>query len=277
MKTFIFTLFFFFSALSAANETQNSANWVDAFTNKRDAGGYLSVGIAVQNQQGLYQSSGIKLKGNVHGAYYFENGFLLEFPGLSDKFESQFALGYNIANLGNWEFDALLSMAHGEIKYNAQQDGFSKEASPYFGLRAMGTIADLDAMFVVGTNSNKMDYSGGVYAAAWLAKSWNINNWTLYSSIGAQYRNDAILDYYYGVPESAQVTEPFQATGGFNYLYKLGVKKPLDEHWLIEGFFSYTHYASSIVDSPYSQNILKFNEGRSDQGSLFNLSINYVF
>lgn len=260
-----------------ADDRSASDSWFDMFSTKRDGGGFLAVGLALENQRGLYQSSGMKLRANVHGAYYFENGLFFEFPGLTDKFESQFALGYNLASTQNWEFDVILSTAHGSLVYRSPTDSFSKDTTPFWGLRAIGSIAGLDTMFVYGVNSNKMDYSGGRYAAAWLGKSWNINNWHIYSSLGAQYRNDAILDYYYGVPESSTANSPYQANGGFNLIYKLGFKKPLDENWVVEGGLSFKRYADAIIDSPYTQNILNNNQGRSDKGSALNLTISYVF
>ncbi|RZQ51707.1 hypothetical protein C1E23_17890 [Pseudoalteromonas phenolica] len=277
MKTLLITSLLLCTALNFANAQTSPSNLTDAFNNKRDAGGYFSPGFVLEHQKGLYQSEGFDSKLSVRGAYYFKNGFFLEIPGGSDKFESNFALGYNLFNVGDWEFDALYSSAHGDLNYNYLEDSFEKNSTPYLGLRAIGTISGLDAMFLYGVNTNKSDFSGGHYAAAWLGKSWNIQNWHLFSSVGLQYRNDEILDYYYGVPESAKYHPTFKANGGFNFIYKMGVKRPITENWLLEGFFSYTSYADSIVNSPYTQNILKYNEDRSDAGSRFNVSLHYVF
>lgn len=277
MKTLFIIPLVVCSAFSYANVQTSTTNLSDAFSNKRDPGGYFSTGLVLEHQQGLYKSEGFKSRFSLRGAYYFENGLFLELPGFSDKFESNFAVGYNLANVGDWEFDSIFSTAHGELNYNYREDSFNKNNTPYIGLRAMGTIAGLDAMFIYGINTNKSDFSGGHYAAAWLAKSWNVQNWHFFSSVGLQYRNDEILDYYYGVPESAKYHPTFNADGGFNFIYKMGVKKPISENWLVEGFLSYTDYADSIVDSPYSQNILKFNEGRSDKGSRISVSLHYVF
>lgn len=277
MRNLLFAPFVLCSALCFAHENPDTAGWSDVFSKKRDSGGFLAVGIAIQNQQSLYQSAGFRLSGDVRGAYYFENGFLLEYPGFSNKFEDHPTLGYNIANVGNWEFDAIRSSAHGLIKRNKFHDGASKNATGYWGLRAIGTIAGLDTMLVYGISPNTANGDSGTYAAAWLAKSWNVNNWHLYTSLGAQYRNAAILDYYYGVSARATTLEPYKPGSGVNFIYKVGVKKPITEDWLLEGFLSYTHYASAIIDSPLSQKTLNNYAGRSEQGSNFNLSISYVF
>ncbi|MDP2714558.1 MipA/OmpV family protein [Rheinheimera sp.] len=277
MKHYYLTPLLLCSAVSLANEQTSDTSWYDFLQQKRDAGGFFSAGIVGQNSQGLYRSEDFKVWPELKGAYYFNNGLFIEYPGLSDKFDNQFAVGYNLGSTENWEFDVLLSMAHGGLNYSDAQSSFKKDASPYLGVRAIGTIAGFDTMLVYGTNSNKMDYSNGLYGAAWLGKSWNIDNWHLYSSVGAQYRNAAMLDFYYGVPDNHAGLPAYDAKGGVNFIYKVGFKKPLTENWLVEGNFSMTDYADSIIDSPYSQSILQHNENRSDNGRTVSLSISYVF
>ncbi|MBU1310816.1 MAG: MipA/OmpV family protein [Gammaproteobacteria bacterium] len=277
MKHYFLTPLLLCSAVSLANEHTSDTSWYDFLKQKRDSGGFFSAGLAVQNSRGLYQSEDFKVRPEFKGAYYFNNGLFIEYPGRSDKFDNQTAMGYNLGTTENWEFDVLLSMAHGELSYTSVQSSFKKDASPYFGVRAIGTIAGFDTMLVYGTNSNKMNYSNGLYGAAWLGKSWNVNNWHLYSSVGAQYRNAAMLDFYYGVPDNDAVLPAYDAKGGVNFIYRAGFKKPLNENWLVEGNFSVTRYADSIIDSPYSQSILQRNEDRSDTGRVFSLSISYVF
>ena len=277
MKHYYLTPLLLCSAVSLANEQTSDTSWYDFLQQKRDGGGFFSAGIVVQNSQGLYRAVDFKVRPEFKGAYYFNNGLFIEYPGLSDKFDSQFAVGYNLGSTENWEFDVLLSMAHGVLNYTGAQSSFKKDASPYLGVRAIGTIAGFDTMLVYGTNSNKMDYSNGLYGAAWLGKSWNINNWHLYSSVGAQYRNAAMLDFYYGIPDNQAGVPAYDAKGGVNLIYKAGFKKPLNENWLVEGNFSMTRYADSIIDSPYSQSILQRNENRSDRGRTFSLSTSYVF
>ncbi|CAM4075743.1 MipA/OmpV family protein [Pseudoalteromonas byunsanensis] len=277
MKTLLLTPLLLCSAISSADEPVDATSWLKTFSEKRESGGYLSAGLSLQYQQGLYQEKELAVSAQLRGAYYFESGLFVEYPGQTNKFENQFTAGYNVANIGDWEFDAILSSAHGSLKYHYQGDSFNKSATPYLGLRATGTLAGFDTMIVYGINSNKMDFRGGRYAAAWLAKSWQLQNWHLYGSLGVQYRNEDLLNYYYGVPETANHHLTYQADGGINVIYKLGIKKPISEHWLVESFFSYTDYADSIVESPYTQNILKYNENRSDKRSALNLSISYVF
>ena len=277
MKHYFLTPLLLCSAVSLANEQTSDTSWYEFLKQKRDSGGFFSAGIAVQNSQGLYRSEDFKLLAELKGAYYFKNGLFVEFPGRSDKFENQIAVGYNLGSTDNWEFDVLLSIAHGGLTYTGAQSSFKKVASPYWGLRAMGTIGGLVTMLVYGINGNQSDYRNGQYGAAWLGKSWNIHNWHLYSSLGAQYRNEAMLDFYYGVPDNHAGLPAYDAKGGFNVIYKAGFKKPLNENWLVEGNFSMTRYADSIIDSPYSQSILQHNEDRSDTGRVFSLSISYVF
>ena len=277
MKTLSITPLLLCSAMSFSNEQTDTLNWKDAFSNKRESGGYLSAGLILEHYQGLYKPKGFESKLNLRGAYYFKNGLFAEFPGFSDKFESNLALGYNLANSIDWEFDAVFSYAHGELSYDYKEDSFNKNSTPYIGLRAMGTIAGLDAMLLYGMTTNKRDFSGGHYAAVWLAKSWNIQNWHFFTSVGLQYQNQEILDYYYGVPETANYHSEYHAKDGLDLIYKLGVKKPISENWLVEGFYSYTDYADSIINSPYSQNILKNEDGRKDKGSRISLSLYYVF
>lgn len=275
MKILIVTPLLLCSALSFADSQTNPTNWGDAFSNKRDAGGYFSIGLAVHNQHGLYQPSDTEADLIFSGAYYFENGLFAELPSHNDKFETSLTLGYNLANVGEWEFDTIYSYAHGSLQRGNVD---VKEKTPYLGIRATGTIAGIDTMFSYGLNTNNKRYSNGHYAAAWFAKSWNVKNWYIYGSLGLQYRNSKMLDYYYGVEQSDIYHTNYQADAGVNIIYKLGVKKPINEDWVVEGFFSYTDYADSIIDSPYTQNVLRYYDGdRSDKGRVLSLSINYVF
>ncbi|WP_261592544.1 MipA/OmpV family protein [Pseudoalteromonas holothuriae] len=247
------------------------------FFKKREAGGFLTVGLSSFYQGGIYKDHKTYLHAHINAAYYFENGLFVEHPGHSNKFNASFSAGYNLFNTPNWEFDLMVSTAHGDLNFYAGADSFEKRSTSYLGLRASGEVAGIQVQAVLAPATKNKDNSGGSYASLSLAKDWQYKNWRFYGSVGAQYRSEKMLDYYYGVPQSAQSFKAYNAKGGANLITKFGFSKPLLEDWLLEGNISYTKYTNSIINSPYTQFILQRNTDRKDYGSHVGLSLSYVF
>ncbi|MDP4489209.1 MipA/OmpV family protein [Pseudoalteromonas piscicida] len=255
------------AVLMAASAAQ--AKSTDA---KKEGHGYLAIGYGINYNSDIYNNAETSLLPTVHGAYYFSNGLFVEFPGRAEKFDPALALGYQFYKTENWEFDALLSTAHGRINYRFGGTRYELNTSSYLGVRATGNVFGLQIRTIVAPKVINSDYSDGRYASLWISKPWQYKNWHFYSAVGAQYRNSAMLDYYYG----GAPFKGYEAKGGANLGVKLGFSRALTENWIVDGHVSYTKYASGIMDSPITKAIVNFND-RIEHGESIGLSLSYVF
>lgn len=260
----------------ATASPDDTSLWADVF-NKRESGGYLMLGISAGYGGSLYRDHQTSISLQPRGAYYFSTGLFAEYPGRLDQFDAKFTLGYNLFNTERWEFDAIISTAHGKIRYLTADESIEKQGAGYLGIRAAGDIGGLRMQVILAPLIKNREFEHGHYASLWIGKSWQLKNWHFYSSVGAQYRNDAMLDYYYGVPDTAVAFDEYQAKGGVNLIYKAGFSRPVTEHWLVEGYIAYTDYTSAILDSPYINAILVNQPDRKAYGSDLGFSLSYVF
>ncbi|MBQ4813236.1 MipA/OmpV family protein [Pseudoalteromonas luteoviolacea] len=268
-----------FACLLSANvHAQSETDFWQGFSNKREAGGFLSLGASFSYGGGLLSDIDTRTNLVVSGNYYFENGLFIEVPGNANKFEPSWAMGYNLYNTDDWEFDLIYSSAHGPLEYRVHpKEGGDKDLTAYLGLRMSGEVGNYQFQAIFAPNADNSEYNDGLYASAWLARSWQYKNWHFYGSIGLQYRNSNMLDYYYGVPDSAVMLKPYDASGGVNTHLKVGFTKPLNDAWVLDGTVGITDYASSIDDSPYSQLAKTYNPNRSELGRHIALTLSYVF
>ncbi|BBN82536.1 hypothetical protein PA25_25210 [Pseudoalteromonas sp. A25] len=261
------------TALSAISvHADNTTNTEFDYFAKRQGGGYLAAELAVTYGGSLYVNNHTKVSLSLNGAYYFDNGLFVELPGKSNEFDSDFALGYNLFNTPNWEFDLLWSTAHGSLTSIT-----TKKTTRYLGLRASGEVAGLNVQAIVAPSADTDTYNNGQYASLWLSKNWQYKNWNFYGSLGAQYRNANMLNYYYGVPEDSQRFDPYQASGGTNLTYKVGFRKPFAQSWLFEGNIAYTSYTDAILDSSITKAVLEHNYRRKDYAATTSVWVSYVF
>ncbi|MCF6441228.1 MipA/OmpV family protein [Pseudoalteromonas luteoviolacea] len=269
------TSIFHFPAVYAEEET----SFWEGFSNKREAGGFLSLGLGASYGGGLLTNIATRPILNINGNYYFENGLFVEVPGSDSKFEPQWAMGYNLYNSSEWEFDVIFSAAHAHISYygyvsNAYDE---RDLTGYVGLRVTGAIGSYQIQTILAPKADNSEYDGGTYASFWVAKSWQHKNWHFYSSVGFQYRNSAMLNYYYGVPYKSARVDPYQASGGVNTKLKLGFTTPVGKRWVVDGAIGLTDYATSIDDSPYSLDALNTISNRSRLGRHISVTMSYVF
>ncbi|MBQ4838121.1 MipA/OmpV family protein [Pseudoalteromonas luteoviolacea] len=264
--------------LPTAYGTTAPSFW-DGFTNKREAGGFLSLGFGASYGGGLLSNIATRPLININGNYYFENGLFIEVPGSDSKFEPDWAMGYNLYNTNEWEFDLIFSSAHSHMTYYGYFEGNydDRDLTGYIGLRVTGALGQYQIQSILAPKADNSEYDGGAYASLWVARSWQIKNWNYYASIGFQYRNSNMLNYYYGVPYKSSRVAPYEASGGVNTLLKFGFTKPISESWVVDGSIGFTDYASSIDKSPYSIDALKYVSNRSKLGRNVNITLSYVF
>lgn len=85
-------------------------------------------------------------------------------------------------------------------------------------------------------------------------ESWR-SQWAV--TLGANYKSEEILDYYYGVDaddtDAGQILfEPAKA--GASTMLRLDWQKPLGDHWSLRAIVQYTHLPNPIIDSPLVSN-----------------------
>lgn len=87
-----------------------------------------------------------------------------------------------------------------------------------------------------------LDQSRPIYLTEWLIiPSWGVN-----------YLSEKLVDYYYGVsPAEARVDRPaYSADAGWSLSGRVYVERPINQEWTLFGFVRYSHFSSSITDSP---------------------------
>ena len=248
-------------------------------SNATESRGYLSVGLGLEYNHGLYQTEETKAQLIVNGAYYWSNGFFIEFPGRANKFNPDIAAGYHFYSTSRWEFDAIASLAHGDIDFAMYGTKVEKIGSAYIGVRATGEVAGLDVQAIVAPLILQDDYDGGAYASLWLSKSWFIKNTQVYASVGAQYRDAKILNFYYGtegLPDAWNMPD-YKADAGINTSVQIGATYPLSNKMVVDVYGRFTQLADSITDSPVAQSVLTADSSRTDSETQFGISLSYVF
>lgn len=84
------------------------------------------------------------------------------------------------------------------------------------------------------------------------AYPWKHGNWRVVPSVGINWKNSNLLDYYYGVRNSeANFSRPaYKASSGFNSFAKLSVSYRINDNWGIVGVAEYESLSRSIRHSP---------------------------
>ncbi len=84
------------------------------------------------------------------------------------------------------------------------------------------------------------------------AYPWRHGNWKLVPSIGVNWKNSRLLDYYYGVrdKEANLVRSAYTAESGFNSFAKLSLSYRINDNWGIVGVAEYETLSRSIRRSP---------------------------
>ena len=219
--------------------------------NARD-GAYLDfgIGIGIQSAPFIYDDendSGLDLF--VNGRYQ-KYGFFVEFPhGTSKQQATVLSLGYNFLNTEHWSYDLQLAMNHRDLDHklpisnrNSQRVSHSK-----LGLRILGDYHNTHIKLILAGASGDQD--GGLYASAWLSQNYSYYNWNFYGSFGIEYRNEDVVNYFYGINEVEGL--PFyRGEAGFEYTGQLGTSYPINENWVFEAFVRTALLPSGISDSP---------------------------
>ncbi|WP_233520588.1 MipA/OmpV family protein [Flocculibacter collagenilyticus] len=238
---FSFSTLMIFSQASAAEK------------NIRD-GGYLDFGVGQGHESDPFifdneDDSGLDLY--VNGRYQLY-GVFVELPhGTSKQQSTVLSLGYNFLNTENWSYDIQLAMNHRDLEHKVPgtERVSTRESHSKLGLRILGDFDQTHLKFIVAGASGDPDV--GLYASAWLSQNYQYYNWDVYGSIGIEYRNEGVVNYFYGVNENEFEGLPsYKGDAGFEYTGQVGASYPINEHWVFEAFARTTLLPTGITDSP---------------------------
>jgi outer membrane protein len=225
--------------------------------NIRD-GSYLDIGIGLAYQSDPFtydneNDSGLDIFIN---ARYQKYGLFVEFPhGTSKQQNTVLSLGYNFLNTEHWSYDLRLAMNHRDLDYKLPKSQIITRRISHskLGLRILGDYDNTHVKFIVAGSSG----AKGFYASGWLSQNYQYNNWNFYSTVGIEYRNEDVVNYFYGIGEDEFLGNNeinglpnYHGKSGFEYTGQVGFDYPITTDWVFEGFARTTLLPSGITDSP---------------------------
>jgi outer membrane protein len=247
------------SILSPAPLIAAEAVKKESTDNIRD-GSYFDIGIGLIYQSDPFifdneNDSGLDIF--INGRYQ-KHGFFVEFPhGTSMQQNTILSIGYNFLNTEHWSYDLRLAMNHRDLDYKLPKSNVvsSRVSHSKLGLRILGDFDNTHLKFIIAGASG--DPESGVYASAWLSQNYQYSNWNFYTTVGIEYRNEDVVNYFYGIGEnefSGSNEIPglpsYQGKSGFEYTGQVGFDYPITTDWVFEGFARTTLLPSGITDSP---------------------------
>lgn len=236
----------------------------DNTENIRD-GAYLDIGIGLTYQADPFiyddnDDSGLDVF--INGRYQ-KYGLFVEFPhGTSQQQNTVISIGYNFLNTEHWSYDLRLAMNHRELEYKLPKSNFVSRRVSHskFGLRILADFDNTHLKFIVAGASGPngiLSTDNGLYAGAWLSQNYQYHNWNFYSTFGIEYRNEDVVNYFYGVgegefPGSNEIDglPSYQGESGLEYTGQVGFDYPITTDWVFEAFARATFLPSGITDSP---------------------------
>lgn len=186
------------SFLVAAEEEKEKR---DTTENIRD-GSYLDIGIGLTYQSDPFifdneNENGLALSVK---SRYQKNGFFVELRlGASEQQKSRLSYGYNFLNTEHWSYDFRIATNHRVLEHKLPKSNFvSRRVSQLTsGLRILGDYDNTHLRFIVAESSG----AKGLYASGWLSQNYQYNNWNFYSTVGIEYRNEDVVNHFYGISE----------------------------------------------------------------------------
>ncbi|MEN0038768.1 MAG: MipA/OmpV family protein [Cellvibrio sp.] len=239
-------------------------------------GGYLEVGGGLKVfTSPFYGAPEGNEQGEVHAeafidisARYQYNGWFVEM--FSQSLE-QFSAGYNFYNGDNWAVDLVGLSDHDEMDEDASKDyrGLNRRRfDVLLGPRGTAYLGN----YILQVHALKdivSTHEGEVYSIK-LARHWQHRNLNFHAIVGATYRTQEVMDYYYSIDadEASEKFPEFTASGGMSYIVELGATYPISESWVFRGFIRRTQIDSALTKSPLIVD---------DHGEMIATAISYVF
>lgn len=280
MKIILFILSLLMVPLCLAEDISNSVRSGQASAESAE-GGYLDIGLGVgffsspiyaypHNNKPDSATYEPLVYVNINGRYQYKNFFV---EAYSEGIYA-FNLGYKVWHNRDWSVDIIGSQVHADVgdeEEHWQETGLNvREADFNLGIR----LNYYQPRYVLQFNLLRdiSDTHNGFIASVLAGKSWQVRNTNLHLLSGLSYKSQAVGNYYLGISEKeAQQSDQFdayQAGAGGEFNFEAGVTYPVNENWVLRGFYRYTQFLSGVRNSP----LLIRTEGQ-----ILATSISYVF
>jgi len=217
--------------------------------NIRD-GAYLDIGISQ-----VYQSDPFKFdNGNDNGLQaavngrYQKYGFFVELRlGATEQESSRLSYGYNFLNTEHWSYDFRIATNHSVLEHTLPKSNFvsTRDSQLAKGLRILGDYDNTHLRFIIAESSG----AKGLYAGGWLSQNYQYNNLNFYGSAGIEYRNEDVINHFYGINE-VEGLPYYRGESGFEYTGQVGFGYPITTDWVFEGFARIILLPSGVTNSP---------------------------
>lgn len=217
----------------------------------------LDLGAAIQHRTNIVDSLDSN-DGEISGAILLAGGvyydkFFIE----SSPFSSRpLTLGYTLNETRSTMLNLVGMSWFAQISEEAQQqgnrlDGIRTRHSSYeVGVEYLKQFQNSDVRIrmmhdVLNQHQGfflSLDQSLPIYKTSWLIiPSWGVN-----------YLSEKTVQYYYGVSESEATPQRplYQPDAGWSLTGRVYVERPINQKWTLFAFASYSHFSSSITDSP---------------------------
>lgn len=207
--------------------------------NDRD-GFYLAYSAVSSSGDNFHQADqSDKVEFDSHFSYRMQIlGLFVESPGLNSRrlhgLYASNAWGINFYNGDHWSFDIYKQTNTKKVEglESVQTRNLNKRA----GVRATGYFDNSQLQFIYSPYSSGDQEEHGLEASLSYTHYWQVKNWNIYGSFGAQYQSEEVLDYY----QIGQTNDQSRV----NTSAELGLEYALNEHWVLGGFAAYNKIPS---------------------------------
>lgn len=245
------------------------------------AEGHLSLGLGYVYQKSLLREPINDPTLFINGRYQW-HGIFAEFANGTSGAQTPPTIGYNFYNSDHWNLDAVIAWTDPELTFkgtfNGEEKDFSSKSSAGLGFRSTGAFGR-NTLQLVLLSQNDNDIEQGYFAAAWLARNWQLKNWSFQGLIGAQHRSQEVMDYYFGIdPEKSDDDwfPAYEAKSGTRYTLQVDASYPITKHWVFQTYARHTEFSQSAKDSPLMVFLTEHHD-RPDNETEFGFLLNYVF
>jgi len=193
---------------------------------------------------------------------YYKGFFIQSSSRKFSSLDQGVTLGYELMGEEHWQLDVISNdyfTGFSEKGLDIFDDDYppelkgikEREEDESQGLRF--TYFMDDAVIWVDAAANIItDVHKGWVIDSYYSLLYPYRNWDFYLGTGFTYYSSKFTDYYYGV-DADEVTDfrpTYEASGSYRIQFEAIAQYPLSESWLLGAGLNYSHYSTSISDSP---------------------------
>ncbi|SFC97819.1 MipA/OmpV family protein [Pseudoalteromonas denitrificans] len=262
-----------------------------AAQNNTSNNSFIQVGVEMSTGSGRYGNFD-EIRWIINGNLNWNGFFIEQFSDNSDPFTEKhgtisnpITLGYNFSDSEKWSFDTILSRRHkgGSCKVyidSTNSCSLKSEGDAMLGGRLTHYIDNTIIQLML-----EHDVSGnhqGNIVSALVGQSWQYRNWNFHGLLSAQYTDDKLNNYYYGLSENELENyniidfdkdnmRLLDVGSGFKYTAEIGATYPLLEDWIFKATARYISFSGAVLNSD------PIIGGSGNDFTTFRTSISYVF